>query len=147
VRLAVGDTGVGMTVLDGIVESHGGRVVVTSAPGKGTTLELVFPAAADLDDAGHDEAYTLLDPGESRALLPQGHGETAVVVDDEPAVRAVVERTVRQLGHAVRAFDDSRRALAYLAEVGNAADVLVSDQTMPGMTGDVLARPRASGVA
>jgi signal transduction histidine kinase len=66
-------------------------------------------------------------------------GTTIVVVDDEPAVAKVVERALQHYGHVVRVFLNPEPALAFIREQPSAVDLLITDQTMPGMTGDMLA--------
>lgn len=64
---------------------------------------------------------------------------TIVVVDDEPAVARVVERALQHHGCVVRVFLNPEPALAFIREQPSAVDLLITDQTMPGMTGDMLA--------
>ena len=66
-------------------------------------------------------------------------GTTIVVVDDDPAVARVVERALQHYGHLVRVFVNPEPALAFIREQPSAVDLLITDQTMPGMTGDMLA--------
>ena len=155
-------TGLGMAVVHGIVMSHDGRAEVISAPGEGTTFEMHFPCArldglfdedldGDLDllpavgDAvtenlmlGTPPHGTPIDP--STALdADRFAGTTIVVVDDEPTVARVVERALEQYGHVVRVFLNPETALDYMRERIQHVDLLITDQTMPGMTGDQLA--------
>jgi len=66
-------------------------------------------------------------------------GTTIVVVDDEPAVAHVVERALQHYGHVVHVFPHPELALQFIRQQPSAVDLLITDQTMPGMTGDLLA--------
>jgi CheY-like chemotaxis protein len=66
-------------------------------------------------------------------------GTTIVVVDDEPGVAAVVERALQHYGHVVHVFNAPEPALQFIRQQPSSVDLLITDQTMPGMTGDLLA--------
>jgi signal transduction histidine kinase/CheY-like chemotaxis protein len=140
-------TGLGLSVLHGIVASHGGKVSVESTPGVGTTFEVVLPlqraelaivAAARANGRDVPQAS-----GPNASATPASHdpllGARVVLVDDEPAVSRVMERALTRLGCRIRAFNDPREALAYLSIAEQEVDLLLTDQTMPGLTGDDLA--------
>jgi PAS domain S-box-containing protein len=154
-------TGLGLSVLHGIVASHGGRVRVQSALGAGTTFEVDLPLIAQ-----SVQAITSLDmrntpigmpavtvnasnspsaaAGSSPSALTGGDaadmltGARIMLVDDEPAVARVVERLLKRLGCVVQVFSDPREALESFSAAPQATDLLLTDQTMPGMSGDVL---------
>jgi PAS domain S-box-containing protein len=118
-------TGLGLSVVHGIMRAHGGAIEVTSAPGQGTTFDLYFPVAE-----GEAEA-----PAEPQALLPMGRGEVICVVDDEQIVAHVTRLSLERFGYRTMVFTSSEQCLEALrAEPGSCA-VLLSDQTMPGLTG------------
>ncbi len=155
-------TGLGMAVVHGIVTSHEGRADVLSASGEGTTFEMRFPRARldDLFDEELDADLDLLSDHDGGALTenlmpgtpPHGTsvdptasanadrfaGTTIVVVDDEPTVGRVLERALAQHGHVVHVFLNPETALDYMRERIQTVDLLITDQTMPGMTGDQL---------
>jgi signal transduction histidine kinase/CheY-like chemotaxis protein len=159
-------TGLGMAVVHGIVLSHEGRAEVVSTPGAGTTFAMRFPRATIdglfddelLDDDSLDIYADHADVGVTENLMlgtpPSGTpmpssalddgapdrfaGTTIVVVDDEPTVARVVERALEQYGHVVRVFLTPEPALSYIREHVHSVDLLITDQTMPGMTGDEL---------
>jgi signal transduction histidine kinase/CheY-like chemotaxis protein/ligand-binding sensor domain-containing protein len=153
-------TGLGMAVVHGIVTSHEARADVLSALGQGTTFEIRFPQAviaglwdeeldptALLDDEVEDTPDTpgvVERPNESDDTIdvledsPYA-GTTIVVVDDEPAVARVVERALQHYGHIVHVFNNPELALQFIQQQPSAVDLLITDQMMPGMTGDLLA--------
>ncbi len=132
-------TGLGLSVLHGIVASHGGRVRVESVPGAGSLFEVLFPLA---DDPGNGVlTYDTSAPAQEmtgEAANAIYRGARIVLVDDEPAVARVVERALTRLGCRVRTFNDPGEALAAVATAPQEVDLVITDQTMPGMTGDVL---------
>ncbi len=135
-------TGLGLSVLHGIVVSHGGRVRVESTEGVGTTFEVQFPLL-DAEDAASVRGAALPEPVSVQRASPSAEdvcvGAQVVLVDDEPAVARVVERALTRLGCRVRTFSVSREALAFVEQPGVVVDLVVTDQTMPGLTGDDLA--------
>ena len=146
-------TGLGLSVLHGIVASHGGRVRVESTPGEGTTFDVVLPLIAEGLGAtpgptGHATPHGThaVSRGSLAGNAPNANGSERdvlmgariMLVDDEPAVARVVERALTRLGCRVRAFSDPGEALAALALAPTETDLVLTDQTMPGMTGDVL---------
>ncbi|MBC8087680.1 MAG: response regulator, partial [Phycisphaerae bacterium] len=138
-------TGLGMAVLHGIVASHGGRVLVSSEPGIGTTFEILLPAATDASLP----ATTGVVSSAAKPVADTWHTDTAarvraanaciVVVDDEPAVAQVGEVALTRMGYRVITFVDPLAALAFITSDPTAVDLVVTDQTMPGLTGDLLA--------
>jgi two-component system cell cycle sensor histidine kinase/response regulator CckA len=151
-------TGLGMAVLHGIVVSHGGRADVYSEEGKGSVFEIRFPQAVieGLWDEGLDpsEVESIDDEPEPMGVVTSASGDegmmevladspyagtTIVVVDDEPGVAAVVERALQHYGHVVHVFNAPEPALQFIRQQPSSVDLLITDQTMPGMTGDLLA--------
>ncbi|MFZ5759446.1 MAG: PAS domain-containing protein [Thermodesulfobacteriota bacterium] len=124
-------TGLGLAVVHGAVENCGGMITVESAPGKGSTFHVFFPSVVE-------EARESEGAGE-RALLPVGT-ERILVVDDESTIVTLYEAVLSRLGYLVTAVSDSEEALAaFLADPGR-FDLLITDQTMPGISGARLAR-------
>jgi len=121
-------TGLGMSVVHGIVESHGGAIYVESEVGRGTEVCVYLPALDAGMGALEDENI-----GEMRG------DEVIMVVDDEEVVAAVVCRMLERLGYTVALSHGSRQALAEFAMNPQRFDLLVTDQTMPDMTGVKLA--------
>ena len=128
-------TGLGLAIVQGIVRGHQGAVKVQSVPGSGTTFEIYFPITA---------ASTVMQPPAEAA--PQGRGEEILVVDDERSIVAFVEQRLRQLGYRPTVFSNSQAALAAVVAEPRRFQAIVTDLTMPGLTGDELIRQtRAAG--
>ena len=123
-------TGLGLSVVHGIVHSHGGAVTVESAVGKGSTFRVYLPAAQAHDDAVVDE----------RASDARGHGERVLVVDDESEVARLLERMLISRGYHVTTFTSAEDAAADFHAHPGEYQAVITDQTMPRLTGVELAR-------
>ena len=130
--LGVG-TGMGLSVVHGIVESIGGRVQVRSEPGKGSTFDVFLPVA----NRG-PELERAVPP-----VLPRGT-ERILFVDDEPVLIKVGKAILKTLGYSVTGTTNPEEALELLRAQPLTFDILITDLTMPKMTGDVLARKVAA---
>ncbi len=126
-------TGLGLSMAHGLAEQSGGRLEMSSQPGKGTTVELWLPLGIRTPAA---------EPASEHADEPHA-GPVAtlsiLVVDDDPLVLANTAELLEDLGHRVIAVSDGEAALAVLRRQ-EAFDILVTDQMMPGMTGTQLAK-------
>lgn len=118
-------TGMGLAVVHGLVHSQKGYVRVNSDVGVGTTFEIYFPVA---DTVAHPEQVVSI-PG-----LTMGQGSVLFVDDDEQVVEVAIE-ILKSLGYAVTGFSSSRKALAHFLENPESFDLLITDLTMPGLTG------------
>ena len=122
-------SGLGLSVVHGIVKQSDGYVMVESEPDKGSSFILYFPkvAAEPLPDRVSDEG------------IPTGR-ERILFVDDEEALVEMGTDLLAELGYAVEAKTSSTEALALLKEDPSRYDLVITDQTMPDMTGIELAR-------
>lgn len=116
-------TGMGLTICRNIIEAHGGRMEVESAVGKGSTFRIMLPGRAGATAA----------TGEDAAKGPAGPRRRLLVVDDDPALLASLERFL-SLEHDVMPAQGGRAALDLVAK-GERFDVIVADLMMPEVTG------------
>ena len=122
-------TGLGLAVVHGIMRNHDGVAHVESAPGIGTVFQLYFPRLTSAESAR---------PSDS-ADVPMGRGERVLFVDDEPQITNITRRTLERLGYRVLALGSATDALRTFRADPSAFDVVISDLTMPGLTGAQLA--------
>ncbi len=122
-------TGMGLAVVYGIVSNHGGGITVESEPGRGSAFHVFFPVVPPAKPK--TEAPV---PG----TIPSGSGRI-LFVDDEPMLVGLGQYALRQFGYETVALSDSREALALFREDPHRFDLVVSDYTMPHMTGTELA--------
>nr|MDA8165520.1 response regulator [Desulfobacteraceae bacterium] len=122
-------SGMGLAVVHGIVERHQGFVTVDSAPGKGATFTVYFPRS---------EAPSEEEAGETGP--PPGGSEHVLLVDDEEGLAKLGKATLEKLGYRVTTTGDPLEALEMVRSDGKAIDLLITDQTMPHLAGDELAR-------
>jgi CheY-like chemotaxis protein len=134
-KVAGKGTGLGLSTVMGIIKGHGGFLQVQSEPGRGTEFFLYFPATVAKAEA---PAATV------RAGMPRGHGETILVIDDEPAVREVVRSLLKIYGYNSMVADDGPAGLALYREHHQKVQVVITDMMMPGMQGpEVISELRA----
>jgi two-component system, cell cycle sensor histidine kinase and response regulator CckA len=122
-------TGLGLASVYGIVTQAGGGAHIYSEPGVGTTVAILLPAV-------DREADPTAAPRPSAA---PGHGETILVVEDEPALRDVTCRALRGHGYRILAPDTPAAALDLAATHAGPIDLLLTDVIMPGLLGTHLA--------
>jgi len=122
-------TGLGLSVVHGIVKAHEGAILVESRFGAGTTFHIYFPALTSPVDVAP----------RSGGAVAAGRGEHVLCVDDEPAIVELLRAQLEALGYRVSAHVSPIEALADFVSRPLDFDVLVTDLTMPGMSGAELA--------
>lgn len=123
-------TGLGLAVVYGVVSDLGGAVDVTSRLGQGSRFTLYLPLSADPAPVAEAAA----------ADVPRGRGEVVLVVDDEPALVALAEDMLAELGYEPLGRSASSQALADVQQDPQRFDLLLTDERMPGLNGTALAR-------
>ena len=123
-------TGLGLSLVHGIVTDLGGGIDVVSKMGHGTRFEIWLPVAGE----AHKPIV------EEERELPQASGETVMIVDDERALVALTEEMLAGLGYEPIGFDSSAAALRAFQAQPERFDVILTDEAMPELTGTDLAR-------
>jgi len=118
-------TGLGLSMVHGIVKSYQGHITVYSEPGKGTRFHVYLPRIA--------EAPSLAEAVATKPI-PTGH-ERLLVVDDETEITSLLESILTNLGYQVTVINDSEEALARITHTPGAFDLLITDITMPHLNG------------
>lgn len=123
-------TGLGLSLVHGIVTELGGTIDVASTPGLGSSFTVYLPRSRDAT-APRDE---------KESAAPRGDGQRVLIVDDEEPLVQLAVRTLAELGYAPTGFTSSAAALAeFRADPGH-FDALITDERMPGMSGSALIR-------
>jgi two-component system, cell cycle sensor histidine kinase and response regulator CckA len=126
-------TGLGLATVYGIIKQSGGYVWVYSEPGQGTTFKVYLPM---------EQQGSIARPA---ASLPpvRATGEQILVVEDEPAVRYMTSRALREHGYSVIEAKDGNEALALVEQSNGRLDLIITDVIIPGLDGTELARQAA----
>jgi len=123
-------TGLGLSVVHGIVKNHGGHLAFQSETGKGTTFHVLFPKiqASEADREDHAAEHI------------SGGSEHIWVLDDDPMIAQMEKSMLERFGYRVQAFTDGETFLKAFEQSTNRIDLILTDMTMPKMTGADLAR-------
>jgi len=124
-------TGMGLALVHGIVHSHGGEITVESNVGKGTCFTVHLPLV--------DEKVESSDTATESTTYPGGK-ERILCVDDEPALVDLMQSMLGSLDYQVIGFTNSIEAIAAFRNSPQDFDLVITDQTMPNMTGKELAK-------
>ncbi|MCU7373792.1 ATP-binding protein [Paucibacter sp. O1-1] len=122
-------TGLGLSMVHGIVGDLGGGIEVRSEPGQGSCFTVLLPLLSDCAPR----------PAPQQAAVESGRGECVLIVDDEEALVAWAEETLADLGYEPTGCTSPQEALALVREAPARFDLLLSDEAMPGLKGSQLA--------
>jgi len=124
-------TGLGLSVVHGIVSQTGGHIQVDTAPGEGATFKLYFPAAP------RDQ---IAEGSRASEPVPPPPGSVALVVEDDAPVRTMATRALTEVGYRVLEAENGRAALALVRRHRERLDLVVTDVGMPDLDGYELVR-------
>jgi len=121
-------TGLGLSIVHGIVQSYNGAIRADSNGAEGTVFTIYLPSLPQVE----------IPELEGMALLPRGT-ERVLLVDDEAEIVDIIAQMLRHLGYQVEAKTDALKALDVFSQTPNGYDLVITDMTMPNLTGDKLA--------
>lgn len=124
-----GGSGLGLSIVEGLVRKHDGHIRIESTKGVGTSVRCWFPALLDAVDVPTHRA--------NEGEMPRGSGERLLLVDDETSLASVTKRRLESIGYEVVTADRAARALDLLA--AGPFDLVITDESMPQMNGIALA--------
>ena len=123
-------TGLGLSVIHGIIKNHGGDITVTSTHGSGSIFQVYLPLIDDIEVETKTASFSKAGEGTESILL----------IDDEEQIIAMEQQMLEHLGYKVTTSTDSKKALDVFAQHPDNFDLVITDMTMPHMTGDRLAQ-------
>lgn len=127
-------TGMGMSVLNAIVESHGGHILIDTKLGAGTVFHLLFPPSPALEDSA------TMDFTETVRVEHSGQGQRILIVDDEPALTGYLTEMLNRHGYACTASNSSPEVISLIEHNPQNYDLIITDQTMPQLLGTEMIR-------
>ena len=122
-------SGMGLSMVHGIVHGSGGHIVVKSKPNQGTTIHVYFPEVKPINISEPKADYIVSKTKSTNV------GETILLIDDEPMITEYLNELLSNEGYKVVIFNDPVGGLKYFKENHKNVDLLITDQTMPGLTG------------
>jgi PAS domain S-box-containing protein len=124
-------TGLGLAMVYGIIKNHHGDIRVSSEPGKGSVFSIYLPLMKKVSENQHDPKIN--------HMFSTGN-ETILLVDDEQSILQMEKKILERMGYRVMAMTDSMEALEVFKANPQNFDLIISDMTMPNVTGDQLAK-------
>ena len=121
-------TGMGLSVVYGIMENNGGHILIESEPGTGTSMRLLFPPILE-------EVSSIVDTGSDTSDVSAANSENILIVDDEESNVLLMNEMLNSFGYQSTITTDSTEALTMFKENPDKFSMLITDQTMPKMTG------------
>ena len=122
-------TGMGLSVLDAIVESHGGHILIDTEIGAGTTFHLLFPPAPIINDPA------TVNFTDTVRIENSGQGQKIIIVDDEPSLTGYLSDMLNGQGYDCTACNSSPEALSLVETNPQLYKLVITDQTMPQILG------------
>jgi DNA-binding response OmpR family regulator/nitrogen-specific signal transduction histidine kinase len=120
-----GGTGLGLAVVHGATITHGGGLLVSTAPGRGSCFDLLLPTAQNMDEAEMP----------SPSIPSVTHQGSILLVDDSSDFGDMLMTALFRLGYEISVCDDPRDALVHVRDDPGAWDMVITDQIMPNLTG------------
>ena len=127
-------TGMGLAMVGSIMESHHGHITVDTEPGLGTSIHLLFPPVEEETPQKdqHDIAVSIENP--------KGNGESILLVDDESGITNFMSEVLTNNGYKCTSLTSSKQALEVYSSSPGDFDLIITDQTMPELTGTELSK-------
>lgn len=122
-------TGMGLSTVHGIMHSHKGHICVETEQGKGTVFRLLFPPVIETKKETTSRSSSLSQD------ITKGQGQRILIVDDEPALVGLLDEILQVYGYQPSAFTSSKKALEAFKQNPDKFDLIITDQTMPEITG------------
>ena len=127
-------TGMGLSLAHGIIHKHGGHILVDSKIGQGTIIKIILPQVSRPNNTkrSNKDIQSVTDKSKNTH-------KHILIVDDEVAITIYLSELLQQYGYKVKAFNNSQDALAYFEANYDEIDLVLTDQTMPNITGAEMA--------
>lgn len=122
-------TGLGLSVVHGIVKTHNGEIVINSELGKGTNVSIYFPVQNDSKNITREESF-----------MPSKGSESILIVDDEVSITKMLQKLLQKFGYMVNIVNNSKEAIGIFKAAPEQFDLIITDLTMPDVTGLDLAK-------
>lgn len=131
-------TGMGMSVLHGIIKSHDGHIFVASTPGVGTCIQILFPPASTTTDINKNTDST------EKTINTAGNGQRILIIDDQEALALFEENLLNEYNYQCTVKSSSKEAINLFINNPDSFDLIITDQTMPDFTGlEVIEKARS----